>query len=144
MSPTLIFHSEGENNLDAKGKYNGLGKLHLAVGASGGPRIITATVQVFLNFCVVGMTLPSAIANARVHDQLLYRSKPGTLYDHDNLIPEGIIDTPMRTKEALLSRGHSLYPHDYMGTVQAVAVDLENNILTASSDIRKGGQPYGY
>ena len=50
-----------------------------------------------------------------------------------------------RTKDALLSRGHdSLLDIDYAGTVQAVAVDLESNTLSAVSDIRKGGKPAGY
>lgn len=55
------------------------------------------------------------------------------------------ISVSQRTKDALLARGHSsLLDIDYAGTVQAVAVDLETNVLSAVSDIRKGGKPAGY
>lgn len=55
------------------------------------------------------------------------------------------IQVPQRTKDALLARGHNaLLDIDYAGSVQAVAVDLETNTLSAVSDIRKGGTPSGY
>ena len=144
MSPTIVFHSEGENNINADGIPNGLGRLYMALGASGGPRIISATLQVLLNHAINGMPLYEAIASSRVHDQLLYQGLPLTVYDFDRLIQGGTIELSTQTKKALTNRGHKLYPLDYMGTVQAVVLNLEDNSLTASSDVRKGGQPCGY
>ena len=40
-------------------------------GASGGPHIITATLQVILNFMVRGMDLLSAVCEPRLHSQLV-------------------------------------------------------------------------
>jgi gamma-glutamyltranspeptidase len=41
---------------------------------SGGPKISTSVVQVFINMhCWVGMPLFEAVAHPSIHDQLLYR-----------------------------------------------------------------------
>jgi gamma-glutamyltranspeptidase len=44
----------------------------------------------------------------------------------------------------LTNRGHRLLDVEFLGTVQAVAIDLETNALTAVCDVRKGGSPAGY
>lgn len=78
-------------------------------------------------------------------DQLLYHDAAITTTELSHLDQGPTIEVPQRTKDALLSRGRkSLLDIDYAGTVQAVAIDLETNSLSAVSDIRKGGKPDGY
>ena len=45
--------------------------LHSVIGAAGGSRIITGTLQVALNLLERGMGIHDAIAEARLHDQLV-------------------------------------------------------------------------
>jgi gamma-glutamyltranspeptidase len=121
------------------------GKLMLVVGGSGGPKIITAVLQVLINYCMLGMSLFESVARPRIHEQLVYHDSATTTTEKALLEQGLLIAVPQRTKNALLSRGHaSLLDVDYAGTVQAVAVDLETNTLSAVSDIRKGGTPAGY
>lgn len=139
MSPTMIFRKREGSSDDE------FGKLELVVGGSGGPKIITAVLQVILNYCFLGMDLFGSVARARVHDQLLYHDGAVTTTELSHLEQGPTIMVPQRTKDALLARGHdNLLDIDYAGTVQAVAVDLESNTLSAVSDIRKGGIPAGY
>lgn len=144
MSPTLMFHTEGENESSSYHGTKDIGKLFLVGGASGGPRIITATLQFILNHAMVGQSLQESIASPRVHNQLLFHGIPCTNFDLDPLIQGGLIELPLETKESLVDRGHTLHPLDYMGTVQAVTIDLDENTLSAVSDVRKGGLPSGY
>ena len=121
------------------------GRLMLVVGGSGGPKIITAVLQVLINYCMLGMSLFESVARPRVHEQLVYHESATTTTEKALLEQGPSITVPERTKNALLSRGHaSLLDVDYAGTVQAIAVDLETNTLSAVSDIRKGGTPAGY
>lgn len=139
MAPMLVFKkSEDEGNVS-------LGKLFLAIGASGGPKIITSVVQVFINHALLGMSLFDAMSHPRVHDQLLYHGSDVTCFesvDLDNAGPH--IEVSNRTKEALINRDHQLLSIDYTGVVQAVSVDLETASMSAVSDIRKAGVPAGY
>lgn len=54
-------------------------RVRLVGGASGGPRIITATAQVLLNFLAKGMSLLDAVIEPRIHSQLF----PQTVYLED-------------------------------------------------------------
>ena len=45
--------------------------LHSVIGAAGGSRIITGTLQVALNLLERNMSIHEAIAEARLHDQLV-------------------------------------------------------------------------
>jgi len=93
---------------------------------------------------MTGQSLQESIASPRVHNQLLFHGTPCTNYDFDPLIQGGLIELPIETKESLVDRGHLLDPLDYMGTVQAVTIDLDDNTLSAASDVRKGGLSSGY
>jgi gamma-glutamyltranspeptidase len=139
----LLFKREEGSN-----KNNSLGELVLAIGASGGPKIITSVVQVIIHYLFLGMSLFDAMAHPRIHDQILYHESDVTCYeschlesDSSNLV---VLEVSNRTKTALRSRGHQLLGIDFSGVVQAVAVDLETGLLSAVSDIRKGGSPDGY
>lgn len=134
---------------------NRWGDLVMVFGGSGGPKIISAVLQVFLNVLFVGMPLFEAIAKPRVHDQLLYHDSVVTTVekltlegaDNGNHQGDGIgptLEVSERTKNALLKRHHKLLDIDYTGCVQAILVDHETNTLSAASDMRKGGSPAGY
>lgn len=134
----LVFHRDG-NATESR-----MGKIFMGLGASGGPKIISAVLQVFLNYAWLGMDLFASMASPRLHDQLLYHESATTLYEKAQLDQGPSIDVSHRTREALKRRGHALHSVDYTGCVQSIAVDLETNTLTAVSDIRKQGKPAGY
>jgi len=138
ISPTLIFRPQKGD--DAKD----LGKLVMVLGASGGPKIPTCVLQVFVNYILMGMPLYESIAYPRVHDQLLFKGHSTTLYDHQTLLQGPTIEVSNGTKNALKARGHFLAPVPNTGTAQAVAVDMETGLLSAFSDPRKGGRAAGY
>lgn len=47
------------------------GTLYISIGAAGGSRIITSTVQALWHILDHNMTLPEALKEPRIHDQLL-------------------------------------------------------------------------
>jgi gamma-glutamyltranspeptidase len=75
---------------------------------------------------------------------LLFQGHSTTLYDNDQLLDGPLIETPERTRNALIKRNHTIAPVTNTGCVQAVAIDLETGSMTAVSDPRKGGKPAGY
>jgi gamma-glutamyltranspeptidase len=119
----------------------------MVLGSSGGPKIITSIIQVILNHAILGIPLYEAVTHPRVHDQLLYHMAAGTGYDLSKLkLQPGkpTIEVRKSTLDALTKRGHNMFSLDYLGTTQAVGVDLETDKLTAVSDVRKNGQSSGY
>jgi len=140
MSPTMVFETKESHD----GVENSLGDLVLVLGGSGGPKIITATMQVLLNYVMLGKSLFESMARPRVHDQLLYHGASVACTEKAPLEQGPTIDLPQETRMALERRGHKLLDIDYTGTVQAVAVNLESHTVSAVSDIRKGGTPFGY
>ena len=135
MSPTLLFRNDRTDNL---------GSLVLSLGGSGGPKIITSVLQTILNAAYVGMPLYEAVSSPRIHNQLLYHGAAATNTEKVKLPQGQMVQVSERTRLALEKRGHNLIKSDYLGAVQAVAVDLESNSLTAVADIRKQGKPAGY
>lgn len=132
MSPTMIFRRSDKK---PEGSF---GELVLVLGASGGPKIITAVVQVFLKHIILGMPLFEATIHPRVHDQLVYHGATVTTVEESSLESGEAIVLADRTISALESRHHQTLKIDYMGTVQSVSVDLETDTLSASCDVRKG------
>ena len=139
ISPTFVFRPQKDSTDD-----HHLGRLVLSFGASGGPKIPTATLQVFVHHILEGMPLWESIIAPRVHDQLLFKGHSVTLFDHAQLIQGPTIELSNRTKDALRSRNHQLAPVPNTGTSQAVSVDPETGLITAVSDPRKGGKAFGY
>ncbi|MEZ6059766.1 MAG: gamma-glutamyltransferase [Planctomycetaceae bacterium] len=101
-----------------------------ASGASGGPRIISATLQSILNHVVFGMPPDQAVATPRFHHQW----SPNEL-----LLEEAIPDAVARD---LQSRGHAVKRSSGLAAAQAAARDASG--LTGGSDPRKGGKPAGF
>jgi len=115
MSPTLVLR-----NRDPL----------LAIGASGGPRIITATVQALVNVVDFGMDLDAAIAAPRIHDQAV----PARLFFEPALDPTLVA--------GLRKLGHELAEARDLGSVEAVLVSPQG--LSGAADPRKGGAAAGW
>jgi gamma-glutamyltranspeptidase/glutathione hydrolase len=118
MNPTIVF--EGDRPV-------------LCVGASGGSRIPTSTLQVAFWVLRGGDTPAEALARRRVHHQ----GDPASLRYEEGM------DEPIRS--ALAARGHALEEMRYSAVVQLIAVAGEGDarVLRAASDPRKGGRPAG-
>ena len=137
MSPMFIFNEIGDSKV---------GELAMALGASGGPKIITAVLQTFLNYAVKKMPLFQAMAYPRLHDQLLYHAKAVSLFEQTTLgkMKTVTIEVSEETRGQLTKTGHSLLALEYTGAVQAIALDHVTYRMDAVSDLRKGGKPAGY
>ncbi len=116
MSPTLVFGPEG--------------KPFLALGASGGPRIITGTFLSLINVLDYGMNVNEAVSAPRFHHQW----KPNTLFIEKEM--------PLDVQQALSRKGHALKMGGAENVVQAVM--FREGVFTGASDPRKGGEPAGY
>mmetsp|Transcript_49656 Transcript_49656/g.74000 ORF Transcript_49656/g.74000 Transcript_49656/m.74000 type:complete len:743 (-) Transcript_49656:1054-3282(-) len=142
MSPTMVFRKGDDAGVG--GTASGLGSLVMVLGGSGGPKIINAVVQVFVNHLLLGKSLFDSMANPRVHDQLLYHNSGTSTVERSRLDNGYLLNVSNRTRQALERRKHRLLEIDYTGCVQAVSIDQETGLLSAVSDIRKGGSPAAY
>jgi gamma-glutamyltranspeptidase/glutathione hydrolase len=94
MAPTLVFRPDGSP--------------WLATGSPGGSRIATTVVQVLLNRLVHGLNLAAAVAEPRIHSQLL----PDRLEFEQGLNGD--------TRRLLQGMGHLLQQGAAMGAAQSV------------------------
>jgi gamma-glutamyltranspeptidase / glutathione hydrolase len=115
MSPTLVFDDDG---------------LLVTAGASGGPRIISATAQTILRV-LAGASASDALAAGRMHHQWL----PNRLDIEPGALPPEVL-------EDLERRGHVLGKRAVIGNVQVIRRAAGG--WDAASDPRKGGRPAGY
>ena len=106
------------------------GKAVFAAGGSGGPRIISSTLQVVLNYSRFGMSPDQAVTSPRIHHQWM----------PDNLLLENSI--PTATQAALSRLGHKVTRSSGLAATQAVS--LSEDGLRAKSDPRKLGTAAGY
>ncbi len=114
MSPTVVLED---------------GSARLAVGASGGPLIITGTLQTMLNSLIFGMDVGEAISAPRIHNQWM----PDML---------GVEEAMPEISRTVLERlGHPVRVFNRGAAVQAVEVvgNDGNRRVRAASDGRKGG-----
>ncbi len=102
----------------------------IIAGGSGGPRIITATLQTILNVVLFDMTSEEALTAPRFHHQW----SPHTLQLEDALL-ESPLTTALRAKE------HDVSKRNPIGTVQLI--QRRDDHWNAASDPRKGGVPAG-
>lgn len=119
MSPTIVLDEHGE--------------IFAIAGASGGPRIITGTMQTLLNV-MSGMDAGLAVAAPRVHHQW----KP------DEVLYERGYSVYVRSVLSDMDRyGHDVGSLDaVVGNVQVIVRDPDGG-WQAASDPRKGGRPSG-
>lgn len=117
-APTIIENSDGS--------------FYLALGGSGGSKIIPAIFQVILNIDW-GLDIGSAIEYGRLHHQLY----PEWVEADDIYPSELLLD--------LTKRGHSLHVMDVNRVSSVVnAVMLKDRTVYAASDSRKNGIAAGY
>lgn len=115
MTPTIVANAEGE--------------VVLAIGASGGPFIISSTLQALIGVIDFGLTPTEAVSAPRIHHQWM----PERLFVEP--------DIPLDVLRALESRGHTLDVRGGFSSVQAV--QSLDGVRYGASDPRKGGRPAG-
>ncbi len=113
MSPTIVLKD---------------GRPVLALGGSGGPRIITAVTQVLLNVMDFGLPLDQALDAVRLHQQW----QPDSVYlDRD---------PSAELVKVLEQAGLSVSQERRGGVVQAIQV-LPDGSYVGASDPRRDGRP---
>jgi gamma-glutamyltranspeptidase/glutathione hydrolase len=122
MTPTMVLKT------GADGK---LGDPVLLAGGSGGPRIISGTIQATLNVLVFDMPASEALSKPRFHHQW----HPDVLE-----LEEQVAGTPL--DKALQEMGHTTKRRDRIAAVQIIRAAPGG--WQAGSDPRKGGVPAGY
>ena len=125
MSPTIIFYK---------------GKVRMVLGASGGPKIITATLQTFLNHALAGQDLFEANSGPRIHEQLMYHGELTCVYSDEVLVGGVELRSKDLVVDSMIKRGHGMEPSGYLGSCQAISVDVDGR-TSAVSDVRKHGAP---
>ncbi len=118
MSPTIVLD---END-----------RVFAVAGASGGPRIISATLQTLLHAMLNNASAGQAVNAPRLHHQWM----PQTLF----LEPELANDRAFT--RAMGELGHSVETRNEIGAVQFIRRGRQG--WQAASDPRKGGEPAGY
>ena len=134
MSPTLVLYPDALQG--------GALRLRAVLGASGGPRIITATAQVLMQVLGYGANVSDAVRKPRIHHQLL----PNFLMAEDTAAIDSnlCIQVPASIRTALTRRAHVVNSTTSGAVVQVIAVDFDTDQLEAVSDVRKGGIPAGF
>lgn len=110
------------------------GRVRLVAGASGGPLIITSTLQTLLAVTDFRLSATDAVAAPRIHHQWL----PEFL-----MVESAVAEA---TTASLARLGHEVRALPPIASVQAIEVSQREGRrrLLAVSDSRKGGVPAGY
>jgi len=117
MSPTIVFDGR---------------KPIIALGAAGGPKIITAVLQELVAMIDLGMTPAEALAAPRIHQQ----------WSPDELsVERGLPDA---LQSALTQRGHNLREQGGLGVSQIVARSRDGKFFVGAADPRAGGNAAGW
>jgi gamma-glutamyltranspeptidase/glutathione hydrolase len=106
------------------------GRAVLVAGGSGGPLIISGTLQVLLNVLAFGQDATTAVAAPRIHHQWM----PAIL-----AVEPGV---PVPTRTALARLGHSVKEVPAMGAVQVVR--RNDDAFEGAADPRKYGEAVGW
>lgn len=117
MSPTIVL----------KG-----GQPLIAVGAAGGPKIISAVLLELVGMLDLGQTPQQAVAAPRIHQQ----------WSPDELMIEKAL--PDEIRQALLARGHKLREIPAGATSQIVARSQDGRAFIGAADPRGGGSAEGW
>ncbi len=117
MSPTIVLNE---------------GKPILALGAAGGPTIISQTVLNIVNILDFGMSVTDALAQPRIHQQ----------WSPDELR----IETSMKSEimAGLEKKGHKLNKLQHIGVSQAVMRSPDGKGFVGAADLRSGGTAEGW
>jgi len=117
-------------------------RLRLVLGASGGPRIISAVFLTVLRLLAYDEDLFTAVMAPRIHHQLV----PEKLYfEQWNTTGLSFMYDSARMTSLKEKYGHKIEPTNWGAVVQAIQVDYElERSLYAVSDARKDGAPSGF
>lgn len=118
MTPTIVLRKDGTP--------------WFALGARGGPRIISAVLQTVLNVIDHKMDIQMALDAPRIHHQWL----------PDELITEPWGFSP-DTLNILEQMGHKLAPNQYVASGTAIMID-EKGVKMGAIDSRSDGAAIGY
>ena len=126
MSPTIVMGKDGQ--------------VEMVAGASGGPRIITATTQVVLNLLVRGMSAKDAVSAKRMHHQWL----PNVL-EIEKGFDDAEVMRGLGVSMWLRKLHHEVKDARSSAVVQAITRKAGANavVIEAACDPRKGGKPAG-
>lgn len=125
MTPTIVLNASGE--------------VEVVAGASGGPRIITGTMQAIMNRVVHHISVDTSVSMMRFHHQWspdVVRLE-NLLFDHSD-----VLGTDSSLISELQAKGHRVERIDAVGNVQLIGRGA--NRWEAACDPRKGGRPAGY
>jgi gamma-glutamyltranspeptidase len=140
MSPTIVLQP-GQPVLAGGPDSGEVATIRAVVGASGGPRIISTTLQVLVNALLRGSDAAAAVGSPRLHHQFI----PNVVYAEDyEMLDGGWEIVPNSTLNGLRLRGHDVRTWNHHGVSQLVLHDPDSRTLYAVSDRRKGGMPAGY
>jgi gamma-glutamyltranspeptidase/glutathione hydrolase len=117
MSPTIVLQD---------------GSPILAVGASGGPKIITAVLMEVVNMLDLGMSPQAALAAPRIHQQWL---------PDEVMFETGL---PKELQKALAARGHRLKALPALAVSCAVARSEDGQSFIGAADPRASGKAAGW
>jgi len=119
MTPTIVLDKDG--------------KFWFATGARGGPRIISAVLQIVINMIDHGMNIQQAIDAPRIHHQWL---------------PDEIRTEPLGlspdTAKILESYGHKLNVQGYNAQATGIAIEPKTGVRLGAIDSRGDGEAIGY
>jgi gamma-glutamyltranspeptidase / glutathione hydrolase len=101
-------------------------------GGAGGPTIITATLQNFLNMALFDMNAIQSISAPRFHHQWL----------PDRLMIEGLYFSP-DTIRKLGEKGHTVLKSGNIALIHTIMID-QNGLIYGASDPRGNGSVKGY
>jgi gamma-glutamyltranspeptidase / glutathione hydrolase len=117
MSPAIVFKN---------------GEPIIALGAAGGPKIITAVLLELVDMLDLGMTPQQAVAAPRIHEQW----SPDILYVESKL--------PADIKKALAQRGHKVEVISASAVSQIVARSPDGKGFVGAADPRADGSAEGW
>jgi len=118
MTPTIVLRKDGS--------------VWFALGARGGPRIISAVLQSVMNVIDFGMDMQDAIDAPRIHHQWL---PDQIIYEPFGMSPD--------TRVILDSYGHSFGSPTYLASATAIMID-PNGARIGVIDRRSDGAAVGY
>ena len=111
------------------------GKPWLAVGAAGGPRIISTVLEIVLAVVDFHVNLQQAVDAGRIHHQWM----PDEIYWEPN-------GTNPDTRAALEKMGHKFRekPLEHISDANAVMIDPKSGLRQGGSDARRSGVAVGW
>jgi len=117
MSPTIVLKD---------------GEPVIAIGAAGGPKIISQVLLALVNMLDLGLDSSAALAQPRIHHQ----------WSPDELVCDNTL--PAEVQAELQRLGHKVSAQNGMGICQVVACNSDSKAFTGAADPRGHGKAAGW